>query len=115
MKAALPSLEPVLGSVIGTLERHGLIEQNDSTAEALIKFSQAIRDETNRKNPPGRKIGLGHMQQQPPVLNFIQAQQVAPLQTWSPTDLGKQVLGYYELAGEMIPPPPVGEQPDPPG
>jgi hypothetical protein len=111
MKAALTPLEPVLQSVIGTLERHGLIEQNDSTPEALTKFSQAIRDETARKNPPGRKVGLGHIQQQPPVLNPIQAQRVAPPPSWSPTDLGKQVLGYYELAaeaGELISPPPAG-------
>jgi WhiB family transcriptional regulator, redox-sensing transcriptional regulator len=53
MKAALPSLEPVLGSVIGTLERRGLIERNDSTPGALTKFSEVIQQETNRRNPPG--------------------------------------------------------------
>ena len=100
MKAALPSLEPVLGSLIGALERHGLIEQNDSTPEALTKFSELIRKETNRNSPPGRQVGLGHVQQQPPVLNPIQAKQVAPPLSWSPTDLGEQVLGYYELAAE---------------
>jgi hypothetical protein len=100
MNAALPSLEPVLGSLIAALERHGLIEQNDPTAEALTKFSETIRKETNRNNPPGRKVGLGHVQQQPPVLNSIQASQVVPPRSWSPTELGKQVLGYYELAAE---------------
>lgn len=100
IKAALPVLEPVLGSVIGALERYGLIEQNDSTAEALTKFSETFRDETNRVNPPGRKVGLGYVQQQPPVLNPMLAQRMAPPPTWSPTDLGKQVLGYYELAAD---------------
>jgi hypothetical protein len=118
MKAALPSLEPVLGSVIGTLARHGLIEQNDSTAEAFTKFSRVIQEETNRKNPPGRKVGLGHVQQQPPVINSIQAQRVAQPPSWSPTDLGKQVLGYYEVAaaaGELMSLPSAGEEPDPAG
>ena len=99
--------------MIGALQRHGLIEQNDSTAEALTKFSETLRDETNRRNPPGRKVGFGHVQQPPPLINSIQAQQVAPPRSWSPTDLGKQVLGYYELAaesGQILPPQP-GEHP----
>lgn len=99
MKAALPSLGPVLGSVIGTLERYGLIERNDTTAETLAKFSEATRGEAARVNPPGRKVGLGYVQTPPPVLDSITAQQIAPPPSWSPTELGRQVLAYYELAG----------------
>ncbi len=117
MKTALPSLEPVLGSLIGAMERHGLIQQNDYTAKALTKFSEVFQKETNRTNPPGRKVGLGQVQQQPPVINSMQAGQIAPPPAWSPTALGEQVLGYYELAAEadnQILPPQAGGQPSSP-
>jgi hypothetical protein len=88
MTAALPSLAPVLGSVIGALERHGLIEQNDSTAEALTEYSKAY--------------ARGHNNARPRVINSIEAERIAPLPSWSPTALGEQVLGYYDLAAEAI-------------
>jgi hypothetical protein len=68
--------------------------------------------EDQRRYLPGRKVGLGHVQQ-PPVINSIQARRIAPPPSWSPTALGEQVLGYYELAaeaGQILPPRP-GEQP----
>jgi hypothetical protein len=43
---------------------------------------------------------LGYVQQPPPAINSIEAARIAPTPSWSPTALGKQVLGYYELAGE---------------
>jgi hypothetical protein len=87
MSAAAPSLAPVLGSVIGALERHGLIKQNDSTAEALTKYSKAIQ----RRPAKSRS-----------VINSIEAERIAPPPSWSPTALGEQVLGYYELAAEGV-------------
>jgi hypothetical protein len=99
MKAALPSLEPVLGSVLATLERYGLIEQNDSTAEALAKFSEALRTESDRNNPAA-SMGLGNIRQYSPVIDSTLAQQIAPEPNWSPTALGEQVLGYYDLAAD---------------
>jgi len=93
--------------VIGTLERHDLIERNDSTPGGLTKFSEVIQQETNGRNPPGRKVGLGQVQQSPPVISSMQAEQIAPPPSWTPTDLGKQVLGFYEVTGignEIAPP-----------
>jgi hypothetical protein len=88
MTAALPSLAPVLGSVIGVLDRHGLIEQNDSTAEALTKYSAEVRR---------RDVG-----RQPRAISSLDATRITPLPSWSPTALGEQVLGYYELAAAAI-------------
>jgi hypothetical protein len=98
MKSAVPSLEPILGSLIGALERHGLIDRNDSTAEALTKFSEASSRETERRNPVTR----GNSQQRPPVISSLEAKRIAPEPSWSPTALGEQVLGYYDLAGDEI-------------
>jgi len=100
MKAALPSLEPILGSVIGALDRYGLVERNESTAEALTKYSEAMRRETSRQRSSGIRTGISNVRQpSPPALNPMQASRVVPAPTWSPTELGKQVLAFYELAG----------------
>ena len=89
MKSAVPPLEPVLGSLIGALERHGLIEQNDSTAEALTKFSEAFERG-------------GNPNQRPPKISSFQAKEIASPPSWSPTTLGEHVLGYYDLAAEAM-------------
>jgi hypothetical protein len=97
--AVLPNLEPVLLALIAGLERRGLIEQNDVTAEALARYSENFRNETNRTNPPGPRTSQPQRTQfAPPALHPIQAQRLTPPQSWSPTRLGEQVLGYYELA-----------------
>ena len=94
MKTAAPSLEPILGSLIGTLERHGLIDRNDLTAEALTKFSEASRRESDRRN----SVNWDKRQQRLPVIGSFEAERIVPKPSWSPTTLGEQVLGYYDLA-----------------
>lgn len=109
-----PTLAPALSALIGTLERRGLIEQNDNTAEALTRYSETFRKESNRTNRPGRQVGLGDMQNSPPAINSIQARGLAPERSWSPTTLGEQMLGYYELAADasnQVLPPQAGQQP----
>lgn len=98
MKSAVPSLEPILGSLIGALDRHGLVERNDLTAEALTKFSEASRRASDRRNPVIRGVS----QQRPPVISSFEAERIAPKPSWSPTALGEKVLGYYDLATDEV-------------
>ena len=87
IKAALPDLEPVLPALIGTLETHGLIERADELVDALDKFAGQVEQTLYRRPQMSQRI----------LRNDID--QSVPPPTWSPTDLGKQVIGFYEIAG----------------
>ena len=69
-----PQLRPVLSSVVGTLVRHGLAEQTDRTPEAM---QQLVTDLGMQVTPGARRIE----------------------RSWTPTELGERVLGYYLEAG----------------
>lgn len=69
-----PQLRPVLSSVVGTLVRHGLAEQTDRTPEAM---QQLVTDLGMQVTPGVRRIE----------------------RSWTPTELGERVLGYYLEAG----------------
>src|SRR5439155_849252 len=90
--AIRPQLQPVFTSVAGTLVRHGLAEQTDRTPEALERlgrqsYLQAAATESRRPRAT------------PPALWSPRERRVE--RSWSPTELGEQVLGfYYEAAAE---------------
>ncbi|HVB45127.1 MAG TPA: hypothetical protein VNF47_20825 [Streptosporangiaceae bacterium] len=91
-----PTLEPVVISLIGTLVRHGLAVQNDDTPAVLAKYSEAMRAEAARG-----LAGRDHRgNQMLPTLQAIKARQFTPPPSWSPTELGERVLGYYQLAAD---------------
>ena len=92
--AARPQLRPVLTSLLGTLQRHGLAAENDSTPEALEQFGKVMTQQVNRQagqNQRGR-------QARPPTRRETAAYLPGP--SWSPTELGETILDYYRLAGE---------------
>jgi hypothetical protein len=99
-----PNLGPALPALLAGLDRRGLIEPNDNTAEALSKYSQNFRSQANR-TPPGALRGAARAQNSPPTLTSAAASRIAGVRTWSPTRLGEQVLGYYELAARPDGPP----------
>jgi hypothetical protein len=90
--AVRPQLRPVLTSVVATLVRHGLAEQTERTPESLERlgrqsYRQAAAAESRRPRAT------------PPALWAPRERRVE--RSWSPTELGEQVLGFYfEAAAE---------------
>ena len=59
--------------MLATLERHGLIEPNDSTVQTLANFSEALSYEAKRNNPAARAgVGMGSIGQHSPIINATQ-------------------------------------------
>jgi hypothetical protein len=92
--AARPQLRPVLTSLLGTLQRHGLAAENDSAPEALGQLSSNLVQQVNQQ---AGQIQRGR-QARPVTLREPAVRSVGP--SWSPTELGETILGYYRLAGE---------------
>jgi hypothetical protein len=94
ISAARPQLAPVLTTLLGTLQRHGLAAQNDTAPEVLKQLSEDLMQQVNRQ--------AGQMQRgqqmKPITLQRSTIRDVEP--SWSPTELGEKVLDYYRLAGE---------------
>jgi len=94
--ATRPQLSPVLTSLLGTLQRHGLAAENGSVSGALEQLSKDLVKQVNRQ--------AGDMQRnrsqptRPITLRETTVRNVEP--SWSPTELGEKVLEYYWLAGE---------------
>lgn len=92
--AARPQLRPVLTTLLGTLQRHGLATENDSAPEVLEELSKDLVKQVNQQ--------AGQMQRsqqaKPVILRETKVRSVQP--SWSPTELGEMILGYYRLAGE---------------
>jgi hypothetical protein len=93
--AIRPQLQPVLTSVTGSLVRHGLAEQTDRTREALEQLEHDLKEQVNQqaagasRGPritPPRLVG--------PVIRKVE-------RSWSPTELGEQVLGFYFEAAAL--------------
>lgn len=87
-------LRPVLTSLLGTLQRHGLAVENDTAPEELKELSKSLVQQVNRQ--------AGQMQRSrtsKPIT--LREPQVHALESsWSPTELGETILDYYHLAGE---------------
>jgi hypothetical protein len=87
--AARPQLRPVLTSVTGTLERHGLAVQSDKTLDALGEFGYLERQFYERNIP---EEAQWYAERSVSTMDKI-------VRSWSPTELGEQILGFYEEAG----------------
>jgi len=90
-----PPLRPVLSSLLGTLQRHGLAVQNDTTGDAFRRTSQTLDQEWQRATTQARRRGKNAQ----PMPSFRNLSTVAPEVTWSPTELGEQVIDYLLEAG----------------
>jgi hypothetical protein len=96
---ARPNLGPLAPSLLGTLQRHGLVIQNDKTGEAIEKYAQAI--EKDVANYEQLRPSGAHVTRRTP--NVLNPAGVAPERTWSPTELGEQVYLRFLDAGTNVP------------
>jgi hypothetical protein len=91
-----PQLKPALPGLIGTLVRHGLAVENNDAAAALTEIVQGFERRARYQASQiraGSALTAAKLQPHiPQVPNVIQ--------TWSPTERGEQVLGFYCEAAE---------------
>lgn len=98
---ARAALRLALPSLMGTLQRHGLAGLHDNSPGLLAKYSERMQDEAARAGPrAGQRVTASNFV--PRVLSELDAQSLIPASTWSPTELGERVLGYYELAAAQF-------------
>ncbi len=89
-----PQLRPVLTSLLGTLQRHGLAAENDNTPDWLGQLGKDFVQQVNRQAGQMRS----GRQARPVTLREPTIRTAGP--SWSPTELGETILDYYRLAGE---------------
>jgi hypothetical protein len=92
---ARPNLAPLAPSLLGTLQRDGLVVQNPKTGEAIENYAQALEQQVADYEQL-RLSGAHRMHHPPSVLNPAA---LAPEPTWSPTELGEQVFLRFRDAG----------------
>ena len=91
---ARPRLAPILESLIGTLERHGLVRWDDNSEETLEKLRQQYRSDAERAKIYGFE---------PPPEKTRHAPQGAEEPKLLPTELGEQVWIRFDDAGADVP------------
>lgn len=92
-----PQLRPALPGLIGTLVRHGLAVENNEAAAALVQIVRGFEHrgkEQARRFRAGSTLTAASLQPHIPKVPRI-------VQTWSPTERGEQVRGFYREAAEM--------------
>lgn len=91
-------LKPVLPSLLGPLQRHGMIMQDDNMTDAMVKMSQAMEQQAaqRQRRNGGRQMGV------PVSLASAGIENLAP-RSWSITDLGELALERYREAGTDLP------------
>lgn len=96
---ARPNLAPLAPSLLGTLQRHGLVVQNDKTGEAIEKYAQAFEKKLGEQYAREGRAGAFRPSSIPRVANPAK---LAPEPTWSPTELGEQVFLRFLDAGTKL-------------
>jgi hypothetical protein len=98
IESVRPALAPVITSLIGTLERHGLIDQYDHTFQAIESYAKLDEKEAGRdaKHMEPRESRVAVSTGRPGGVYPIGI--APPDKSWSSTPLGKQVLEYYHMA-----------------
>jgi hypothetical protein len=86
---ARPTLRPVLPSLLGTLQRHGLIAQSDNPGDPFGRTGRTMQQEF--LNDLASKQGSG------PNLGSVEG--YAPPGSWLPTEFGQEVLNSLLVAG----------------
>ncbi len=86
---ARPNLSPLAPSLLGTLQRHGLVVQKDKTREAIEKYAGEFEKKLGEQYAREGRAGAFRPSSVPTVLNPAGP---APEPTWSPTELGEQVF-----------------------
>lgn len=99
IRSARPRLAPVIPSLLGTLQRHGLAVQNDNTPQAIRQHQRQLEQASARQNAQDARRG-NRPRGVPRVTNV---ERMVPEPTWSPTELGEQVLLRFRDAGTNLP------------
>jgi hypothetical protein len=92
IRAARPTLAPVLPSLLGTLARHGLAAQSDEPGDPFGRTGRAMQQRF-MSDVAQRQREVGNLS---PVVNV---QFYAPVGSWLPTELGERVLNELLEAG----------------
>ncbi len=90
-----PRLASIVPTLLGTLQRHGLVVQNDNVTEAIERVASELAKDTARYEREGGSRAF-HPSGPPHVAN---AGRLVPALTWSPTELGEQVFLRFRDAG----------------
>ena len=96
---ARPNLAPLMPSLLGTLQRHGLVVQNDKTGEAIERYAQEFEKKLGDQYRREGRAGAFRPSSVPRVNNPAK---LAPEPTWSPTELGEQVFLRFHEAGTKL-------------
>jgi len=97
---ARPNLAPIAPSLLGTLQRHGLIVQNDNAAESIENYAKEFEKQLGRQYNQQTRAGAFRPSGVPRVSNV---KHLVPALTWSPTELGEQVFLRFRDAGTALP------------
>lgn len=91
--AVRPDLQSVLPSLLGELRESGLAQENEIVPDAIKRLSDDLMKQVNRQ--------AGQMQRskQNKPITLQQSTIRLPEPTWSPTELGEKILGFYAEAG----------------
>ena len=96
---ARPSLAPIAPSLLGTLQRHGLVAQDARTGEAIENYARVFEDRFGAQIAQQGRGGATRLSGAPRVNNPAA---LAPEPTWSPTELGEQVYLRFQDAGAEL-------------
>jgi hypothetical protein len=88
-----PDLQQVLTSLLGELREGGLVQENDTAPDAFKRLSANVAKQVNdQAGQMRRRNQVGPINLQPATIPSGDP-------TWSPTELGEKILGFYAEAG----------------
>jgi len=93
---ARPSLAPITPSLLGTLQRHGLVVENDNASEAIERYSKAFEKQLGNQFSRADKFRPTAVPRVPSPGRLV------PQLSWSPTELGEQVFLRFRDAGTNL-------------
>jgi hypothetical protein len=96
---ARPNLAPITPSLLGTLQRHGLVVQNDNTGDAIERYSKEFEKKLGEQYRQQTRDGVFRPRGVPQLVNPGRR---VPKPTWSPTELGEQVFLRFRDAGTRL-------------
>jgi hypothetical protein len=96
---ARPNLASIAPSLLGTLQKHGLVVQNDNAIEAIENYAKEFESQLGRQYNQQTRAGAFRTSGVPHVNNV---ERLVPPLTWSPTELGEQVFLRFLDAGTKL-------------
>jgi hypothetical protein len=93
IRAVMPEIQPVLSNLLGELRESGLAQENDTAPDVARQLRDHLTEQiNNHAEQMQRTQGV-----RPIKLKMRRFRRAYP--TWSPTELGEKVLGFYAEAG----------------